>query len=597
MNYIISDRGKAMAPLKPGCYTNRPLPPTPLPRPFFPLTTTLLYFIAPYFGSMVRTTRNSSSGGLESLPYPSRKKGAGATQSLTAHRSSSIAVEELPSRASKTNNANANFSIPVKRRITDGEPGPKPKKQQRHSFAGNRSAPAVVVSSQKQTRGARGKQIVIEDDSDGQEKEAGASMATDAESVIHVRSPIGLGRRTRSQAQGKAVENGANAGRASDEEGFMDNIISDLVAQSKLPADVDSLEPDADSDEDSDEVEDARSADLASQNSADLADDDYSSESGHGNQGEHEIREDTQQDEVTPFDEFRTKVSQSIEGLATFKSHLGTLLEIAKELTTLQSASGVQSGYLKILPVLVAALKPVTPELTQQELVVLGEFDVKLKQMKAMGDETRALQSDLRSLLKVLATETKAINHGIASIEGMFKERGYEMDEIDTTTPPSKTRGASKRMEALRAREEAVYKFNTPAGAPPRKSRRSRRIEGRIGVENGYHSDNAEENRYQGSPIPSEDLSDYPPVLGGDADVEVVRVESFGHRPEKTTPRVPKRHQIDGEEDSPVPVHEDRPWTAEELKGVFSKIARVKRGGEGAPLALPSLVYTLTRNK
>jgi hypothetical protein len=165
------------------------------------------------------------------------------------------------------------------------------------------------------------------------------------------------------------------------------------------------------------------------------------------------------------------------------------------------------------------------------------------------------LQPTLRELLRDLTGQTKAINKGISSIEKVFKEKGY-LDKRETEAL-SRAKRASKRMEVLRARENAVYKFDSSETSPSRsRSRRSL-------------------------------AKSYPPVIGGDADIEVVRVESFGHRPQKAPSRATRRSQHDTDT---VPVREDRPWETKELKDLFSQLAEVKRAGNlNLPFFLPPL--------
>jgi hypothetical protein len=86
------------------------------------------------------------------------------------------------------------------------------------------------------------------------------------------------------------------------------------------------------------------------------------------------------------------------------------------------------------------------------------------------------------------------------------------------------------------------------------------------------------------------------PVIGDDAPVEIVRIESFGSRP-SNTPRRSKRRRESEDDDSPQ-VREDRAWSSPELKALFRRLAQVQKAEPGKVIVLDSRSgYTRTKEE
>jgi len=276
---------------------------------------------------------------------------------------------------------------------------------------------------------------------------------------------------------------------------------------------------------------------------------------------------------------FKAKLEESREVLQTFKEQLKATTDIADQLTKLRTGIDYRSGYAHILQEIVHKLaKEEHPD--NGALEELADFALDIS---SIISGIREAHRDVKALLE-------GLNAGIASgtksawtVETMLEQKGFR-EKV------SRNGINWKRINRnLVARENEILVLK-PKLADPQTPRRSARSNS-----SRYRTQGALPTPEAGPPPPPpaiplshdsvsdpESLSFTAPVIGDDAPVEVVRIESFGSRPSNTRRRS-KRHRESEDDDSPQ-VREDRAWSSPELKALFRRLAQVQKAGTLPPI-------------
>lgn len=277
---------------------------------------------------------------------------------------------------------------------------------------------------------------------------------------------------------------------------------------------------------------------------------------------------------------FKAKLEESREVLQTFKEQLKATTDIADQLTKLRTGIDYRSGYSHILQEIIRKLaKEEHPD--NGALEELADFALGIN---SIVSGTREAHRDVKALLEDLNAGIVSGTKSAWDVETMLEQKGFREkvshDGINW-----------KRINRnLVARENEILVLK-PKLADPQTPRRSARSNS-----SRYRTQGALPTPEAGPPPPPpaiplshdsvsdpESLSSTAPVIGDDAPVEVVRIESFGSRPSNTRRRSKRRRHESEDDDSPQ-VREDRAWSSPELKALFRRLARVQKAGTLPPI-------------
>jgi len=281
--------------------------------------------------------------------------------------------------------------------------------------------------------------------------------------------------------------------------------------------------------------------------------------------------------EMSLADAFKEKLEMSREVLQTFKEQLKVATDTADQLMKLQTGH-YRSGYTRIL-------QEIVRKLAQEEhpnrgaLEELADF---ARDINNIVSETKEAHRNVKALLEDLNTGIMSGTKSAWTVGSMLERKGFgEKASHDGINWKRINRN-------LVARENEVLVFSKPKPADPETPRRSARSN-----PSRYRTQGALPTPEVGPPPPAippsldslsdpESLGSTAPVIGDDAPVEVVRIESFGSRP-SNTPRRSKRRR-ESEDDDSTQVREDRAWSSPELKALFRRLAQVQKAGTLPPI-------------
>ncbi|RPA97656.1 hypothetical protein L873DRAFT_1790818 [Choiromyces venosus 120613-1] len=371
-------------------------------------------------------------------------------------------------------------------------------------------------------------------------------------------------------------------------EELMNNVVTSAIAQ-------------LDGGEEEEEVEDAESegdADRES-NPSDGEDVDEAvrhqlpKEAGDGANNEVEVQpepvaneENDTRRELSLVTSFKEKLEKSSEALQTFKEQLRATTDTADKLMRLRAGTHHRPGYTRILQEIIRKLA----EEERPDNGALEELADFASNISNMVSGIRDAHRDVKALLEDLSTGITSGTNSVRIIETMLEQNGFK------EKAPHDGINWKRINRNLEARENEVLFLAKPKPADPETPRRSARS-------------NLSRYRTQGTlptpearpppsppaippPPPRDSLSDLEsldvtaPVIGDDAPVEVVRIESFGSRP-SNTPRRSERRRENDDDDSPR-VREDRAWSSPELKALFRRLTQVQKAEPGKIIVLDS---------
>lgn len=277
---------------------------------------------------------------------------------------------------------------------------------------------------------------------------------------------------------------------------------------------------------------------------------------------------------------FKVKLEKSREVLQAFKEQLKATTDIADQLTKLWTGIDYRSGYTQILQEIIHKLaKEEHPD--NGALEELADFALDIN---SIVSGTREAHRDVKALLDDLNAGIASGTKSVSTVETVLEQKGFREkvshDGINW-----------KRINRnLVARENEILVLK-PKLADPQTPRRSARSNS-----SRYRTQGALLTPEAGPPPPPpaiplshdsvsdpESLSSTAPVIGDDAPVEVVRIESFGSRPSNTRRRSKRRRRESEDDDSPQ-VREDRAWSSPELKALFRRLAQVQKAGTLPPI-------------
>jgi len=284
---------------------------------------------------------------------------------------------------------------------------------------------------------------------------------------------------------------------------------------------------------------------------------------------------------------FRAKLEESREVLQTFKEQLKATTDTADQLTKLQIGLDYRSGYTRILQEIIRKLaQEEHPDSGAPE--ELADFVLDINNIVS---GTREAHKNVKALLEDLNAGIISGTKSVRAVETMLEQKGFKEkvshDGINW-----------KRINRnLVARENEILVFPKPKPADPQTPRRSARSNS-----SRYRTQGALPTPEAGPPPPPpaippshgslsdpESLSSVAPVIGDDAPVEVVRIESFGSRPSNASRRPKRRRESEGG-GSPQ-VREDRAWSNPELKALFRRLAQVQKAGTFPPYPISTLMH------
>ncbi|CUS12411.1 unnamed protein product [Tuber aestivum] len=281
---------------------------------------------------------------------------------------------------------------------------------------------------------------------------------------------------------------------------------------------------------------------------------------------------------------FKAKLNRSREVLQTFNEQLKAATDTVDLLMELRTGIDCHSGYTRILQAIIGKLgEEEYPD--NSTLEELADFALNIN---TIVSETRDAHRNVKALLEELDVGIVSGTSSARTIETMLEQKGFKEKE----PPDGINWGRINRNLVVQENEVLIFAKTKPTDSQtPRRSARS----------------NPSRYRTQGAPptpearppppppaIPSphsplsdpEPLESTAPVIGDDAPVEVVRIESFGSRPSHTPRRSKRRHETE-DDDSPQ-VREDRAWSSPELKALFRRLAQVQKAEPGKIIVLDS---------
>ncbi|KAG0639732.1 hypothetical protein HOY80DRAFT_961748 [Tuber brumale] len=605
---------------------------------------------------MRRATRNNSSGPLQSLPYGPRRKrkappvteeervlvveeeGAATGYRGLVNHQDSESSSALPSRPRKHVRATApeargddvaEAAEPAtklgKTRLPPASPRPRRSPQKslppdnvadgarkaagkpRPSARNNRNRSSLATMGARQKGLAEETERRIEEGIPSEDEEGGGARLSASHDPLQLQEKQPANGRTTVLSLGKRISSSSEdedgdllpAGRSRESpekvvEELMNNVVTGTVARA------DGVEEQ--------EVEDLEFEGIDGElNPSDREDVDeairkqLSTEANGGANGEVEVRpeslaseEDDVRCEMSLVTAFGTKLEGSHEALQMFKEQLEATADTANNLMELRTGTDSRSGYTQIL-------QEIIRRLAEEEhpdngvLEALADFSLNIISIvSGIRDAHRDVKALLENLNAGIISGTKSAQ----IIETMLEQKGFKRG-----TPHDGINW--KRINRnLVARENEVLVSAEPKHAEPQTPRRSARSN-----PSRYRSQGALPTPEARPPPPPpaassphdslsdmESLGSAAPVIGDDAPVEIVRIESFGSRPSNTPRRSKRRHESE-DDDSPQ-VREDRAWSSPELKALFRRLAQVQKAEPGKIIVLDSRSgYTRTKEE
>ncbi|KAG0129997.1 hypothetical protein HOY82DRAFT_563364 [Tuber indicum] len=320
----------------------------------------------------------------------------------------------------------------------------------------------------------------------------------------------------------------------------------------------------------------------------------FSAEADGGENGEVEVGsepvasgEDDPQCEMSLVTALGAELEKSREALQTFKEQLEATTGTANQLMELRDGIDSRSGYTRILREIIRKAEEERPD--NGALEALADFSLNIG---SMVSDIRDAHRDVEALLENLGAGIISSTRSAQMVETMLEQRGFQEE--------APRDGINCNRNLVVRENEALVSAKLKPAEPqtPRRSTRSNssryRTQGALPTPEARPPPSVPSSHDSLSDL--EFLGSTAPVIGDDAPVEIVRIESFGSRP-SNTPRRSKRRRESEDDDSPQ-VREDRAWSSPELKALFRRLAQVQKAEPGKVIVLDSRSgYTRTKEE